>query len=326
VDEASLAARAAEPGVVATVTGTCLPAESPGRAVTITLVAASPYPVALLQEPVLLTLQGSPAQIETFTQAAVLYALGQYQEARTILDPVATELSDSTGASVSLSWLWGNILLRVDEWEGAIVAYSRALGLTADAAVETNLYANRALAAFFTSEGNSPTPSCRSTGRADAATSVDLAPERADLHTLLGLIALLCPDNSRDVEEYAGQQATAALLVDDEFAPALALMAEFHQVNFQHLEHGNPLMAQSQACAAMARQPWLPLPYRTMGKVYARHGLSDEAREMFAAYGRAAVLEWQRKQAALLMHEGVEEPYPIPVPPGERPVVASVCL
>ena len=121
-----------------------------------------------------------------------------------------------------------------------------------------------------------------------------IAPERADLHVLLGTIMLSCPQEDADIEQNAVREVEQALALDPAFAPAYDLQAQVGAENRARAEIGAPLLVERQACRALQLDPGLPGPRRTLGVIYARHGLADQARAQFVQYGQAAAFEWQR--------------------------------
>lgn len=275
-------------------------------AVTIAFTARSPYPVSLLQEPDEVTLHADSTEVETFAQASVLYAVGQYTAAHRTLRPLANTYANdpSERERPHFDWLWGNILLRLEDWQEALTAYTRALeGLTEDSPIRDDLWASRGLTSLFMAQADNDFLLCRTQGREDLQRALDITPGRADLHVLLGTILLQCSWGDPDIEEDAWQQAEQALKLDPDFAPAHALRSLIGAENRAIPEIGDPLKVQKHACRALELDPTLPGPHRTLGVIYARYGLTDRAREEFEVYTQSATLEWQRRDASKLRRD-----------------------
>lgn len=292
---------AREVGAVAVIWGSCLSAET--LVVTVTLTAVtSPYPVTLLQEPPQITLLASPAQAQTLATAAALYALGQYHPARLSLENLARTYQNQPDKTnlTDFFWLWGNILLRLDDWPAAIPAYAHALAASpANRDTEIALLMNKALTSLFAAQGGQQFLACQGQGRADAEKALALAANgRPDLHVLLGQIMLDCPQVDLDIEQAAGEQAALALALDNTFAPAYALQAQIGEENRALADVGDPLWVQARACLAMQHDARLPVAYRVLGRIYARYGLTDAAAALFAAYYQLSPLPWQQRDAA----------------------------
>lgn len=287
-------------GVVAAVWGECIGDEM--VELTVAFPSAPPYPVALLQEPDEITLQLDAPHAESFAQAAILYATGQYDEAQTALGFLVNPDGSLafSGDEAGFYWLRGNTFLRLADWSEAINAYSDALdSLGEDSPLTPDLLANRGLAGYFAKQAGALDPlACATQSREDLERALTLAPDRPDLHVLAGQIMLQCPRDDQDIEEKAVEQASLALELGPEFAPSYALRAWVGLSNLANPQVGNPLVIESHACQAAQIDPGLPDPHRTLGMLYRQYGLSERARQEFEAYGRLAVLEWQRRDAA----------------------------
>ncbi|MGB0384777.1 MAG: CHAT domain-containing protein [Ardenticatenaceae bacterium] len=299
-----LRAEAEEVGALAAVWGECIDAQT-NLTVTILFAGDSPYPVSLLQEPEELTLRAEEWQAEMVAQASVLYAVGQYEEADENLPDLAG--ANQNGADeadlTDFYWLRGNISLRRENWPEAHHAYTGALrGLKDDSSLKPKLLANRGVTTLFAHQSYSESLECQTRGREDLEKALNLNKEgdmfEAELRVLLGTIMLDCFQSDADIEINAWEEAKEALKLNPKSALANALKAKVGASNRAKLDIGNPLTVQSDACKAIKLDDKLPDPHRTLGKIYARHGFADEAREQYKKYGELSTLKWQREDAA----------------------------
>jgi hypothetical protein len=288
-------------GAIAAVWGECPNEQS--WDVTFAFTAPSPYPVSLLQEPGELRFRAESIPAQRFIRSAALYALGQYARANDELGPVeeegyARELTP--GDRAGFYWLKGNSLLRLDEWPAALAAYTRALENPADdLPLRANLLGNRGLARLYQALGKpgSDRSPCIFDGREDLLEALALAPNRADLHVILGMILLECSREDPDIEVGAKEQADLALALESRSAPAFALKARVGEINRAAEILGDPFQIQADACTALAIDPTLAEAHRVLASIYSRYSLPGPAGEQSQAYYRLATLAWQREEA-----------------------------
>ena len=290
--------------LIAVVQGECITPEK--LKVSIIFAAASPHPIALLQEPTSIQVIAEPEKAEIFVQASILYAFGQYEPAhRAIQNIIASILEDqNTPENIGAYWLWGNILLRLDHWEEAYQAYSGALALAGEnSPFEASLLANRGLTSLFwkLAEPNNHIL-CSTQGQEDIRKALKLS-NHPDFYALSGTIMLQCPKDDSDIEKRADAQAEEALLLDPNYAPAYALKAQIGMMNQAIPELGDPLLIEEYACRAIELDHKLPDPHRTLGIIYALYGNTVQALDEFVLYGQKSQLNWQRQEAALLWNE-----------------------
>lgn len=271
-------------------------------------------PIPLLNEPALLQASLPAAQADSVTQAAVLYSLGASAEAHTTLKDLAPTWGEEPDIS-DLHWLWGNILLREEDWAGAREAYGRALRSSPEAGDprRADLLANRALARFFPGRlggGGGDGELCAGEGRADLEEALGLD-DRAAFHVLLGRIALHCPRDDDDTEQNAPDEAQLALTLDPDLPIVQAFQAELGNLDIS----ADALQIERAACQALQAAPDLADGFRELGVLFAAYGKAEQARSAFAAYGRAAVFRWQRAEA-LRRVQLSQDPAPRDPPPG----------
>jgi len=292
-------------GAVVTVGGECIDTQT--WIVTVTFTAPSAHPVSLLNEPTELKFRAAPAHAEILVQGCVLYAVGQYKAVSSTLESLARAYTDAPDPDtrVSFFWLWGNTLLRLEDWPGTLGAYSQVLNNLASGDPRiADLLANRGLASLLAALAGGDTMACGIQSRGDLEDAVGLAPNRPDLHVLLGTIMLHCPLDDQDIEENAGRQVDEALKHDPNCAAAYALKAQVGEKNqANNTAIGGPLLIQRDACKALELDETLPAPHQTLGLIYAHYGLTDRARQEFEEYARSATLEWQRQDALKLWND-----------------------
>ncbi|MBE2224404.1 MAG: hypothetical protein IAF02_22880, partial [Anaerolineae bacterium] len=179
------------------IAGKCISQTS--QTVTVTLMADPAYAYALLQEPSEITITTHPDHISAIVNATALYAVGQYEAAQHSLQDTMAALPQimQDDQSATIYWLWGNILAHLGQSEEAIEAYKEAQTVSGEQNTmdQADLLANISLMTYFASRQQKEKflGLCRQLGTDRIESALEIAPERADLHVIQGLIFLDCP-------------------------------------------------------------------------------------------------------------------------------------
>jgi tetratricopeptide (TPR) repeat protein len=276
--------------------------------VTIDMPSQSPVRIPLLQEPRQVVLATDQLlATRQIAEVGALYGLGQYQAA-------ADRLGNQAIGALSRrddrdrAWLIGNIRFRLEDWDGAIIAYTQSIEGRdpADPAVP-QLLANRALTRLYAREATDKTEAaiaCRDLARPDIQQAVQSSAMLArsvqfDLQVIYGRVFLQCVAVTDDGEKLAPAAAAQALAMVEGGAPAeLALaydlMARVREQNRALPLGSEPRQIQDDACQAIRLDPSLATPYETLGRIYARYRLSDAAGAQFRQAEQRSPMSWQR--------------------------------